>query len=729
MDSALVPSAVAASGGSALMAVIAAREARLDARMRTSRVRLPLRFPIGLEPVRVLAALDGLAGQPYTNEFIFEVAAASGSITHWLWVPAAVRESVTATLAGTIPNLRVGEAQPAPAEGATLSLRLFVPTPVVLGSDHPVEASRTLLAGLAALRPGEQAVVRWAVRPGLPRTRSQSGNKTADEASRAWQRKLLMPGFRVAGLAVIRTAKLSRARELAAHVEAVLRSRRGLAGQLRVTSGRGTRALASMPRTTRTSGWLSAPELLPLAGWPLGAEVVPGVTLGAARQIPPADSLARHGRPLFVAQRGGQPRRVYLDAEGSARHVVITGSSGGGKSTFLGAGIVANVAAGYGGFLLDPKGDLVATVLDHLPPEAASRIAVIDPSAEVVPGIDLFAGGDPDLRADALVTTLRSLFRDSWGPRLDSYLRLGLRTLGGQLHATLTDLPALFLDARVRRAAVARLDDPLLVGRWRAFEALGTAERMQHLQAPLSRILSLISRPPVRMVFGPKPTLDVAGLLARRHWIMVPLASGTIGAPAARIIGSALTSVVWAAIAARAAVPPAQRHLVNLYFDELQVLADQGVGLEDLLEQARGYGASVTVATQAIGRIPEQLRHSLLSNASTLICLRAGAAEARRLAPELPGLQPQDLVSLAPFEVAARVATGQGSGSVVVTGHTEPLGKPAGEGAHIRALSAQRWGRSRQEVEDAIRARYGTDPAGAPDGGDGVALGRARRPQ
>jgi hypothetical protein len=58
------------------------------------------------------------------------------------------------------------------------------------------------------------------------------------------------------------------------------------------------------------------------------------------------------------------------------------------------------------------------------------------------------------------------------------------------------------------------LDDPLLAGRWRAFDALSEAERMQHLQAPLSRILSLISRPPVRMVFGPKPTLDVAGLLA-----------------------------------------------------------------------------------------------------------------------------------------------------------------------------------------------------------------------
>jgi hypothetical protein len=723
MDSALVPAAVAASSGSALITVIVVREARLDARMRAGRVRLALRFPIGLEPVRALAALDGLSGLSYSNELVFEVAARPASIEHFVWVPVAAHSSVAATLAGAVPALRVTEAQPSPADGAVLSLRVFVPSPSVLGTDHPVEASRTLLAGLAVLRSGEQVVVRWALRPGLPRTRPDS--LPAGEVERAWRRKTLLPGFRASGLVLIRAPKLSRARELAAHIESVMRSRRGLAGQLRITAGRGNRTLASIPRTTQTSGWLSAPELLPVLGGPRGADGVPGVALGVARQVPPREELSRQGRPLFVAERHGQPRRVALSPDGARRHVAVLGASGGGKSTVLAAGILSHIAAGHAGIVVDPKGDLVATVLDHLHPDMADRVAVIDPSAEVVPGVNLFAGGDPDLRADGLLTTLRGLFRDAWGPRIDTYLRLALRTLAEVPGASLLELPGLFLDARARQAAVARLHDPLLVGQWRAFEALSEAERMQHLQAPLSRVLSLITRPPVQAVFGPNPTLDVADLLRGGGWLLVPLASGTIGTPSARIIGSALTSVVWSAIAARAAIPPQQRHLVCLFFDELQALTDQGLGLEDLLEQSRGYGASVTVATQAIGRTPEQLRHSLLSNVGTLICLRAGAAEARRLAAELPGLQPEDLVSLAPFEVAARVAAGGGSGSVVVTGRTEPLGAPVGQGAYIRERSARRWGRSRQEVEAVIRGRYGSDPAGVPDG---AALGRQRRP-
>ena len=335
---------------------------------------------------------------------------------------------------------------------------------------------------------------------------------------------------------------------------------------------------------------------------------------------------------------------------------------------------------------------------------------VLDPTAAVVPGVDLFAGGDPDLRAEVLVRVFRSLFKDVWGPRSDTYIRLGARTLAaGMPGATLLDLPRIFLDARARHRAVSYLRDPLLVGQWQAFEQLSEGERAQHLQAPLSRIMSLITRPAVQAVFG-----------------LVPLPSGTIGADSARIIGSALTFLVWSHIAARAAIAPHARKPLCLFFDETQALTDQGVGLEDQLEQARGFGASVTIATQALGRLPEQLRHSLLSNAGTLISFRAGATEATTIARELPGLEAQDIQSLPPFHVAARVATGSGSGSVVVTGHTQPLGEPTGQADRILARSAERYGRSREEIQAAIRERFGMSTPAAQDEAESD-IGRSRR--
>jgi hypothetical protein len=722
MNGDLVPAVVAAGGGSAMLAGVYLHEHRQVEAMRRSRVRLALVYPL-IDPAQgkaVLHALSGLADV----ELIFEVVADSDGIRHAMWVPATSQASVTATLTGLLPGLRVSEA-PSPQGRATLALKVFVPTPTALVIENPEAAVRTLLSGLAALNQGEEVVIRWALRPSTaPSLRApESMDRAAKERERVWRQKTVMTGgFQVSGLILVRAGSVARARGLSEHIASSLRSRRGSVGALRLTSEHGGRSLASLPKITRSSGWLNAAELLVLT-LPVSEEVIPGMEVSLTRQIAPRKELARTGRPLFVAEYQGQPRPVALSTEAATRHVAILGASGGGKSTILAAGINFHIAAGHGGgVVIDPKGDLVSTVIERAD-KGAERIVVLDPSADVVPGVDLFSGGDPDLRAEVLVQIFRGLFKDAWGPRTDAYIRLGVRTLADVPGSTLLDLPQLFLDAQARRRAVGFLSDPLLIGQWQVFDGLSEVERMQHLQAPLSRVLSLITRPPVQAVFGPDPRLDVAQLLRDRGWLLVPLSSGVIGAASARIIGSALTSIVWSHISSRAAIPPEQRHPLFLFFDELQALTDQGIGLEDLLEQSRGYNASVTIATQAIGRTPDQLRHSLLSNVSTLVSLRAGATEATLIAREL-GLAARDIQFLPPYHVAARVATGKGSGSIVVTGHTEPLGEPVGGGQRIRQRSAQAFGRSRAEIQAAIRERYGM----APDATDtSIELGRTRR--
>ena len=52
---------------------------------------------------------------------------------------------------------------------------------------------------------------------------------------------------------------------------------------------------------------------------------------------------------------------------------------------------------------------------------------------------------------------------------------------------------------------------------------------------------------------------------------------------------------------------------------------------------------------------------------ATFVAFRAGAAEASRVARQLPGLSEADVVALGRFEVAARVGTGAGSAISVVT--------------------------------------------------------------
>ena len=705
--------------GSAMLAGIAAHEHARAERMRASRVRLSIRYPAGLEPAQVVAAWDGLAGLPYTTELVAELMASEGSITHSLLVPRAARESVRATLTGVIPSLRLSEASSSPSQAATLSLRLFIPTSI-LSTDSAVSASRWLLTGLAGLRSGEKIVIRFALAPGNAPVWRQPEQPTPREReiARAWATKTATAGFRVSGLVLIRAATISRARELASHIENVLRSRRRALAGVRVTSDRGGRNLAALPRVRRSSGWLSVPEIIPLLGLPLG-DPVSGVEVGSP-EILASRALGRTGRSLFIARDLNGERPVALSPEAATHHVAVIGPSGVGKSVLLTNSILSDIAAGHAGVVIDPKGDMIDSILERVPAgHTADRIVVLDAGdgSRAVPGIDVLHGGDLDARADVLIRTLRSMFSE-WGIRSETFGRLGIRTLSEVPGATLMDLGRLFADEGYRRAAVARLSDSFLRDSWCNYEGLSPASRVDVVQAPMARVMALLARPRVRAVLASAdPRVDVARLLAEKRFLLVSLAPGALG-EAATLIGSAVMFATWSAVEARVSLPPRRRHLINIYVDELATVAN-GLpsNLELVAERARGLGASLTVAMQTVGRIPEPTRSALLGNLATLISFRAGATEATAIARELPGISADDLMALSRFEVAARVGTGAGSAVSVVTGRTTPLPPVTGQAELIRDRSAALYGSTPDEP---------STPSDAGDDGDLV--GARRRP-
>ncbi len=698
MNDALIPALVAASSGSAMIATIHLWERKRDHAMRASMVPLSLRFPSGLEPSQALAALDGL-GLPHTTELIAEVAAREGSINHALWVPATIRDSVQSTLAGAISSLRIAEAAPRPDDAVTLSLRLFVPTPSILSDENAISASRSMLTNLAGLRSGEHVVIRWALRPGgaRPRPEVENPSQREREIAKAWQRKSSLPGFSVSGLVLIRASQ-ARARELAAHIENVLRGRRGLVGGIRVTSEHGSRRLSARPGTSRSSGWVSNPEIIPLLVWPYGTDVTPGVELGG-RELRAASHLPKTGRKLFVSRSAsGEERPVALDVTAARHHMAVIGPSGVGKSVLLTHSILSDIEHGYAGAVIDPKADLIDTILDRVKPEHADRIVVLDPgdTTRPTPGIAVLSGGDPDSRADVLTGTLKAIFGAAWGVRSEFYGRLAIRTLSEVPGASLADMGRLFYEEPYRRAAIARLRDPFLISSWAAYENLSDAARAEHVQAPMARVMTLLSRPKVRAVLAsPEPKLDIPQLFRERRWLLVSLAPGVLSEAGATLVGAAVMYSIWSAIEARVALPPEGRFPIFVTVDELATLTNGlPFGFELLAERARGLGAGLTVALQTLGRIGEPTQSALVGNLATICSFRSGAKEAPRLAMEFPGLSGADLQALGRFEVAARVGTGSGSAVSVVTGRTEPLGPVSGQAEVIRDASARRYGTS-----------------------------------
>jgi hypothetical protein len=720
----LIPAMVAAGGGSAMLGGIWLRERRLEEAMLASRVRLSMRFPMALDPIAANLALNAIAGISERMELVLEVAVTVDGVTHAMLVPQSVRASVVSGLTAAIPALRVADA-PEPKDATSrVALRVFVPTPCVLASEHP-EVTLRNLAGLT-LRPGERLTVRIAIRPDRPRplrTREPM-DAAAKEIERSWRLKTRasMAGFRISGLGLVQASSAGRARALEGHLASILRGRRGSVSGLRLTSERSGRSMGSLPRVRNSSGWVSATELLPLLMWPLGDAAIPGVEVGARELLVPR-GIPRHGRVLFDGRDASGERPVALSAEAARHHTIVVGTSGTGKSTQIGGSTLMDIEHGYAGVVIDPKGpDLINAILERVRPSDAERMVVLDPgdSSRAVPSIDVLGGNSPDLSADVLVGTLRSIFSE-WGIRSEIWGRLAIRTLSEVPDATLADMGRLFAEEPYRRAAIARLRDPFLVSSWQSYEALSPAAKAEVVQAPMARVMALLSRPRVRAVLAnpSSPKLDIPRLFAERKWLLVSLAPGVLGEAAAALIGSAVMYAVWSAIEARVALPPEKRSPIFLYVDELATLTNgTPFGFELLAERARGLGAGLTVAIQTLGRIPEPTRSALNGNAATFITFRAVAKEAPALAAQVPPLSEADIIGLGRFEVAARIGTGTGSTVAVVTGRTRPLPPPTGKAEAIRDRSARLYG----AVPHAKEHRQEL-----PDQGDDGALGRTRR--
>src|SRR5439155_26127953 len=127
-------------------------------------------------------------------------------------------------------------------------------------------------------------------------------------------------------------------------------------------------------------------------------------------------------------------------------HTHVIGATGSGKSTLLINLILADVEAGRGVAVLDPKGDLVTDVLARLPQECGGRLVILDPvevDAPAALNILDTTGRDPELVVDHVVGVFRRLYQAYWGPRTEDVLRSACLALTLRAGTTLAHVPVL----------------------------------------------------------------------------------------------------------------------------------------------------------------------------------------------------------------------------------------------------------------------------------------------
>lgn len=442
---------------------------------------------------------------------------------------------------------------------------------------------------------------------------------------------------------------------------------------------------------------LSVAELAAIAHLPYDL-AAPGVTRAGARPVAPSPAIPVSGPGIRILgdSEAGAPRPVGLTVAGARQHLHVLGQTGVGKSTFLANLILSDAAAGRGALVIDPKGDLVADVLQRLPERAIGRTAVFDPAAPGRPPcLNVLASHDPAFAAESIVTTFRRCFTSAWGPRLDDLLRSACLTLTrvNGTRATLGDIPKLLIDTAYRARVTARLTDDLLRGFWASYDELTPAARASVISPVMNKLRAVLLRPFIRdTLSGGASTVDLADTLATGGLILARLPKGVLGEDAVRLFGSLLLAHTWQAITPRATQNEHQRPDAAAYIDEAHNFLNLPGSISDILAEARAYRFSLTIAHQHLSQLPKDLREAVSADARNKIYFAASPEDATDLARHTaPLLSPHDLSHLGAYQATARLMDGN-TPTPPFTFRTRPLPDPIPERAHaVRRASREKF--------------------------------------
>lgn len=444
---------------------------------------------------------------------------------------------------------------------------------------------------------------------------------------------------------------------------------------------------------------LSPSELVPL--FPL---VSFGVAASAA-SLPQTDD---GERLLGLRSRASRDVEVRLSLAESRQHLHLLGATGSGKSTLLLNLAAQDIVSGRGCAVLDPKGDLVRDLLERVPEDRMNDVVYLGPDegarAVGINPLALEVDEDPNLAAENVLSIIKRIYEENWGPRTDDVLKSCLLTLVVEPGSTLAHVPALLTNSDLRRRLTAHVDDAIGVGGfWRWYDRLSEAKRLEAIAPLQNKLRDFLVRPRLRhLLCQPRSSVDLRSLMDRGGILLADLGTGRWGENASALAGSFLVARLWQAALSRQALTEDRRRDFLLYVDEFQSFLGIGGPFADALAQARGLRLSLTLANQHLGQLPREIRDAVAANARSRIAFRCAGSDAAALSADLPSIDPAALVVLPPFQAAVRLASAPSAFVMRTLPASSPAAGAVGA-SRVIAASGARFGRDRAGIDSALR--------------------------
>jgi len=333
-------------------------------------------------------------------------------------------------------------------------------------------------------------------------------------------------------------------------------------------------------------------------------------------------------------------------------HMYVIGQTGVGKSTMIETLALQDFAAQRGFCLVDPHGDLVATLVQRLKANSDRHVIYLNACDPTQPfGYNPLRRVRADkipLAVSGLLETLKKLWPEAWGVRMEHILRNCLYVLLERDGSLLPDILTLFTDDAFRKEIVKHTRNDVVRRFWtEEFDNYPIRLRAEACAPIQNKLGALLSDPTLyRILVAPKVDLHFRKLMDEGAVILVDVSKGKLGAESSLVLGSLIVSTIGLAAFSRADVPDATRQPFFLYLDEFHNFTT--LMLASMMSELRKYGVGLILAHQYLHQLEPDIRHAVLGNAGTIIAFRVGAEDAMFLAQEFqPKFETLDLLALA----------------------------------------------------------------------------------
>ncbi|MBI2617707.1 DUF87 domain-containing protein [Candidatus Gottesmanbacteria bacterium] len=384
---------------------------------------------------------------------------------------------------------------------------------------------------------------------------------------------------------------------------------------------------------------LSSEEVATLFHFPNKSIETPNINWVTSKRAPAPADIPTSGLYLGKSIYRGTSRPIYMQLDDRRRHTYIIGKTGVGKSVLLKDMILQDIKAGNGVAAIDPHGDLIESILPHIPPERAEDVIYFDPSEGERPmGLNMLEAHTEEQKhfvCSSIIGLMYKLYDPQKtgiiGPRFEHAIRNAMLTVMVEPGSSFVEVVRVLTDASYVQELLPKVQDPIVKRYWTdQIAQTSDFHKSEVLDYIVSKFGRFVTNKLMRNIIGQsKSAFDFRKVMDEGKILLVNLAKGKLGEENSSFLGLILVPKILLAAMSRVDTPEDKRRDFFLYVDEFQNFATPDFA--QILSEARKFRLNLCVANQFIGQMEEEVKNAVFGNVGTILSFRIGVTDANYL--------------------------------------------------------------------------------------------------